>query len=151
MKKRALCCFAALTVLAGLLAGCRHVTPEQETQTTIGTTEALPEDILISTAYGDLHYPDQWREYLQVQQSTEGDELTACFTASFDGKAYVLFNVIIGNKEGDVVGKITDAQGTVRDVAIRVPEISMEGLSEDEQNRIYAMQDELNYLIDHLK
>ena len=59
---------------------------------------------------------------------------------------------MIGGDGSDVVGSLTDSVGTQRNVYLYVdtlPEDS--GLEEAEQTRFYAMQEDLNYLIDHLK
>ena len=59
---------------------------------------------------------------------------------------------MIGGDGSDVVGSLTDSVGTQRNVYLYVdtlPEDS--GLEEAEQTRFYAMQEDLNYLIEHLK
>ena len=51
----------------------------------------------------------------------------------------------------DVVGSLTDDTGTQRNVYLHVEELPADsGLEETEQTRFYAMQEDLNYLIDHL-
>ena len=62
-----------------------------------------------------------------------------------------MFQVTIGDSEDALVGELTDSSGTKRNVYMSVVEIEpSEELSEEEQQRVYAMQEDLNYLIDHL-
>ena len=47
---------------------------------------------------------------------------------------------------------MTDDTGTQRNVYLHVEELPADsGLEETEQTRFYAMQEDLNYLIDNLK
>ena len=59
---------------------------------------------------------------------------------------------MIGGEGANSVGTLTDSAGTSRNVSINVDEIVQDpDLTEGEQNRLYAMQEDLNYLIDNLK
>lgn len=50
-----------------------------------------------------------------------------------------------------MVGRLKDAGGTERSVYLYVEELSFgEGITADEQHSLYAMQEDLNYLIDRL-
>ena len=50
------------------------------------------------------------------------------------------------------MGELTDDSGMKRSVYMNVPELEgLDELSEAEQHQIYAMQEDLNYVIDHLK
>lgn len=106
----------------------------------------------ISTRYGDLCFSDQWGEDLHVEQSSSGSTEIVAFAADIDGQTYSLFQVmIVGDAEdcddSDAVGVLTDRQGVRREVFIR-----MDPLPEGEQpDRLYAMRDGVNELIDHLK
>jgi hypothetical protein len=63
-----------------------------------------------------------------------------------------MFEIQIGSGEGDPVGKITDSEGVQRDVYLRFIEMEdLEGLTEGETNRVYAMQESLNFVIDTLR
>jgi hypothetical protein len=65
---------------------------------------------------------------------------------------YPLFTVNIGGGEGSEAGKLTDAQGKERIVYIDASEIKEEEeLTANEQNRLYAMQEDINYVVDHLQ
>lgn len=166
MKKvRSIIGMAAI-VSALVLTGCGNSAPAGDTSnnTTQAETEsvqteqaqeaqdAVAEDMAIETKYGTLHYNDQWREYIKIDQAEEGDVVSVSFTALINKKEYPLFVVNIGGGDGSEVGKLTDRDGKERIVYINASEIKEEeDLEANEQNRLYAMQEDINYVIDHLK
>ena len=86
----------------------------------------------------------------QIKQN--GSTVTVTFETKSGEESYELFRILIGGDGSDVVGSLTDSVGTQRNVYLYVdtlPEDS--GLEEAEQTRFYAMQEDLNYLIDNLK
>ena len=86
----------------------------------------------------------------QIKQN--GSTVTVTFETKSGEESYELFRILIGGDGSDVVGSLTDSVGTQRNVYLYVdtlPEDS--GLEEAEQTRFYAMQEDLNYLIEHLK
>ena len=110
------------------------------------------EDMEIITKYGTLHYNDQWREYVKIDQTEEGEIVSVSFAAVIKEKEYPLFDVNIGGGEGSEVGKLTDAEGKEHIVYIHASEINEEeDLDANEQNRLYAMQEDINYVVDHLE
>lgn len=112
----------------------------------------MPEDIAILTPYGDLHYPEQWTDFIKTEQQEEEDSVIITFNAEISGTVYPLFEVSIGKENGTAVGALTDENGVNRTVYMKVEEISEDPLlTESEQNRLYAMQEDLNYVIDHLE
>ena len=57
----------------------------------------------------------------------------------------------IGESEDTEVGELTDDSGAKRAVHMSVFELEEDpNLSSEEQQRVYAMQEDLNYVIDHL-
>lgn len=124
-------------------------------QTQTSTEEPLisrSEDIVIETKYGNLHYPDRWEEYVTISQKTVENNVNVSFTTETSGISYTLFEIVIGNESGEVVGALTDSTGTQHNVYLHVSELtSNTDISEEEETRFYAMQEDLNYLIDHLE
>lgn len=110
------------------------------------------EYMTINTDYGDLYYPEQWNDYLVTEQSWEGENLIVSFSAKINETEYPMFQVTIGDSDAAEVGELTDSSGTKRAVHMSVIEIeASDELSQIEQKRLYAMQEDLNYLIDSLK
>ena len=114
--------------------------------------ENQPDELMIQTEYGDLYYPAQWEEYLKTEQTMNNNSLQVSFSAYLEDKNYPMFQVTIGDSEDTEVGELTDSSGTKRAVHVKVTELEgLEELSETEQHQIYAMQEELNYVIDNLE
>lgn len=109
-------------------------------------------DVVIETEFGSLHYPEQWSEFIKTRQDKQDERIKVEFLAQLSDKEYPLFNAVIGDGDGVKVGEVTDAAGQQRPVYIEMTELEKDpDLAENEQNRLYAMQEDLNYLIDHLK
>lgn len=165
MKKKGLARgIVAALLVGGLLIGCGlksepGTTPGADGSAAGNVSQEEQEsrseqqdDIVVSTKYGNLYYPEQWSEYVQTEQQEDENSVTVTFTANIRDGLYPLFAVMIGEGEGEPVGRITDSEGKERDVYLRTEELSdMSGLTEGEQNRLYAMQEDLNYLIDSLE
>ena len=139
-----------------LLVGCsKDNAPQKETA---AVSDGQPvqdehaEEIVIGTAYGDLYYPAQWEEFLQVEQSDADGSVQVAFSGKVDEALYPLFTIIIGSGDGVSAGTLTGGDGTQRSVYVQITEVTGNAaLSQIELNRLYAMQEDLNYLIDHLK
>ena len=115
-------------------------------------SETILSDFVIQTEYGDLHYPDQWREYVKTHQKKSKGTVEITFEAKIEKSYYKLFELLIGDGNGEFVGKLTDDNGVQRNVYLRVAELPLiSDFDKVDQNRYYAMQEDLNYLIDNLK
>ena len=89
---------------------------------------------------------------MTTEQQENGDTIVVSFVATLHNTSYRLFEVTIGGTEGAAAGELTDNGGTKRTVYMQVYELEGDSeLTATEQNRLYAMQEDLNYLIDHLE
>ncbi|MBR5126040.1 MAG: hypothetical protein IKU68_04815 [Oscillospiraceae bacterium] len=171
--KRMLACVLSIAALTMVLSGCggqeETVTTEVPTVDTEATeaakvTEATaatapteeemidPNLILVNTVYGKIYYQEQWAEFMKVEQISDNDNLNVRFVAEFNGANYPLFTLVIGTGEGDAAGTLTDADGVQRDVFVQIEEsVEYDGLSNEEQDRLYAMQEEINFVMQNLK
>lgn len=137
--------------VCGLLAGCSN-DKVQEVQNDNTSADTIPEAVVVHTDYGDLHYPDRWQEYVTIHQEQNGNTIVVTFETKSGEEVYELFKVLIGDDSSEVVGSLTDDTGTQRNVYLHVKELPADsGLEETEQTRFYAMQEDLNCLIDNLK
>jgi hypothetical protein len=131
--------------------------PSVGTQPTLDPTVAPTEPtvknaIAVRTKYGSLFYQDQWEECMVVTQTDDSACVTVVFEAEINEVCYPLFRIVIGEAEGDPVGYLTDAQGSQHTVFVYPDEIGeYAALTDGEQNRLYAMQEEINFLIENLK
>lgn len=151
MTTKAVSCLLCIVLLCGMFAGCSNNNTQQEQSGNISILQ-VPEDIVIHTDYGDLHYPDRWQEYVTIHQEQNGNTIAVTFETKSGEETYELFKILIGDDSSEVVGSLTDDTGTQRNVYLHVEELPADsGLEETEQTRFYAMQEDLNYLIDNLK
>ena len=142
--------FLCVIFVCGLLAGCGNDKVQEEQNDNV-SANTIPEDVVVRTDYGDLHYPDRWQEYVTIRQEQNGNTIAVTFETKSGEETYELFKVLIGDDSSEVVGSLTDDTGTQRNVYLHVEELPADsGLEETEQTRFYAMQEDLNYLIDHL-
>ena len=108
--------------------------------------------MVVSTPYGRIYYQEQWAEFMKVEQFSEADVLHVRFAAEINGADYPLFTLVVGAAEEDAVAQLTDADGVQRNVQVHMEEIGDNaGLSVEEQNRLCAMQEEINFVIENLK
>ena len=112
----------------------------------------IPYAIAVNTPYGRIYYQEQWAEFMKVEQFSEADVLHVRFAAEINGADYPLFTLVVGAAEEDAVAQLTDADGVQRNVQVHMEEIGDNaGLSVEEQNRLCAMQEEINFVIENLK
>lgn len=128
-------------------------TKPAEPQTPIVPQPTVPQNcIVVSTAFGNLQYQDQWIEFMRVEQHAEGDNLRVTFYAEINSVRYGLFELLIGDEDGTPAGQITDSEGVRRNVYIHMMEIvETSALTDAEQNRLFAMQEDINYIIENMK
>lgn len=151
------CALAAGIMVSGCSANdsCKSAALEESSETLKDESAQevkAPEDcMVIETKYGNLYYPDQWTEHVQINQEEFENGIEVSFVTVINEQQYPLFEVIVGEWDGTKVGELTDSSGMANSVYIQLEEIQTDSdLSEAEQNRLYAMQEDLNYLIDHL-
>lgn len=164
--------FLCALVLMALLAGCGGEPEETSVPTTAPTqppaataptettgpvpeptVQTLPSDQLaVETEFGTLYYHSQWSEYMVTEQTRTEQILTVTFFAQMDGVRYALFDVTIGGEEEVSDGWLTDDNGVSRQVAVSLASLEApEWMSPEEADRLYAMQEDVNFVIEHLK
>ena len=166
MTRKKLGCIVCALLLVTLLARCGGDNVEDRSDTTQiqgvaaetdGSAATEVDDVAdgalsVDTSYGTLYYPEQWGEYLLTEESWDAETLQVSFSAQINGTVYPMFQVVVGDSDEVEVGTLTDESGTQRKVYMKVTELEEEdALTDTEQNRLYAMQEDLNYVIDHLK
>lgn len=120
-----------------------------------GTSELPPdmaEDMALDTPYGELHYPMRWSEYFGVEIGEENGVYRVEFYCDIEGfEPKQMFTVYYGGSEGYTIKNIKN-DGKLIEVKLSMEELSFdESWSEDEKRIAYAMQEDVNYLIDGLK
>lgn len=106
----------------------------------------------VKTEYGSLYYPQRFEADMKTEITNGDDGCIVEFFSECDGKKYSLFYVNIGIEDGQLAGYITDDKGTERNVFVVVPEIeNIDVLSSENQDKLYAMQEAVNIVVDNLK
>ena len=107
-------------------------------------------DFEISTDYGVLYYPKQWEEKIYTEINKD-ETYTVSFFADFEDKEKIhLFDVVFDGN-GDSVGEIELDNGDIVTVCIESYELNLdESWTEDEENDIYVMMEDVNYLLNKL-
>ncbi len=116
-------------------------------------TSANP-NIKVETAYGDLYYSPVWKEYIHVEQKQEDQELVAHFRAKMQETDYELFSIILtdSNERGEPVKEFTAADGSVKNVYVEIKELDFaENLTEIDKDNLYAMQEEVNTVLENME
>lgn len=141
------------------LVGCRGLgqnatTSDVQEAVAQGPAQLPQTDVMtVSTDRGDLYYPDEWEGLVAITQEPEGNKLVVTFTTNVNETTFGLFKVYIDGDENDGfdAGALVDASGKKHPVYIQVDDHSnLEGLDEGTKDRIYAMSDGVNTLIEHL-
>ena len=97
----------------------------------------------MDTLLGDLQYPDKWETYLTVE--TNADSSVSFYGVLPGREAQLLFRVAVGGETGHITKQL--ANGQMLNVFLAEP-VFDDSWSEEEQNLIYAMQEDVNYLLD---
>ena len=83
-----------ITLFCCLFFGCdNNAVSEKDKSSTFPQT--VSEDLIIHTEYGDLHYPDQWREYVKTHQKKSKGTVEITFEAKIEKSYYKLFELLI--------------------------------------------------------
>lgn len=109
--------------------------------------------IAIDTGYGRLFFPEQWAELLRTEREAGEGYVKITFSAALDGTVYPLFEIAVGDYDGGShVGSLTDGNGVARNVRMELISLrDVTDLPEGELDRLYAMQEDVNYLINGIK
>lgn len=160
MKK--LIWFILTSALIFTLLGCQKKedkqgsTEKQETEIPAVTqNEEIQNDkekmTEITVNYGILHYPAEWEQILLIEESEDNGIDYIQFETKAGEDVILLFKVIICSEEGDSVGTITDSEGSVRNVFVEINDLGdLSEYDEETQNRLYAMQEAVNELMEQL-
>ena len=104
----------------------------------------------IETSCGALSFPEEWKEFVSVSETARAYGTSVSFTAENGDDIVTLFTLNIGGGEGDEIGTLKGPDGTERSVHMVIDELMLEGTDEETANQLFAMQEDVNYIIDHL-
>lgn len=106
------------------------------------------EDMALDTPYMVLHYPAMWAEYLDIDLKESGIYRVTYNAAIGSHSKVQLFTVYFGGNQGSLLKTIKTEDGKMVEVRIEVKELSLGGnWTEEEKSIVFAMQEDLNYLL----
>ena len=147
-----------LCLLLSVFTGCSKGKSEDPapTETDSMQTEEMEEQsglAEIETKYGSLFIPQKFADTMDAKiTANREDACKVVFSATKEKKSYDLFKICIGEESGQLVGTLTDENGIEHNVYASVFDLgSMENLSTDEQDQLYAMQEAVNVVAENLK
>lgn len=113
------------------------------------------QEIQINTPYCTLYFPGTWQDMLRTEQTElpEADSLVVAFYGKLEAhEDQHVFDILIQNeKTEDSLGAILCTDGEKRYVTtVFYSTDSIESWPETDKNLIYAMQEDINYIIDKL-
>lgn len=113
---------------------------------------AATEPVSFETDYGELLYPQEWGDRVQVETEAGDDySVSSFFFVMSDGTNVPLFDVSFGRQDGAYLGEIQTKDGTLVPVFIRSYSLrEEEKWVQDDINTYYAMQEDVNFLIGKL-
>ncbi len=124
---------------------------ESSDSITIGNPDDKREAIEIATKYGSFYYPIEWEKNLRTE-IVDKDTYKVEFYGTVEGKEEQhLFDLVFNGTIGYNLGTLTTENG--ENVAINIESYSFDlddTWTEDEEFVLYAMQDDINYMIGKL-
>lgn len=154
----------ALTVIlsAFMLTGCGKIEVSEIDSAETDSSETNPPeaelvisdesgDIEVSTDYCALHYPSSWADSVNATIESENGIETVGFYGDIDNhEKQLLFEIVFNSDEGDELGTLGEGEDAVA-VCMNVPKpVFDESWSEDEQTTFFAMQEDVNYVVEEL-
>lgn len=152
MKRKELLVVICILISLLLLSSCGKKAGNDAAETQGDSVQA--EYIVVETANGNLKYSDQWEEFVKTEVAEENGVSDVMFSAEVNGTSYKLFEVMINGdgSKGEYVGDVHDKDGKAHKVYLKMESIEEDdSLSESEMNRLYAMQEDVNYIIENFE
>ncbi len=157
MQKNKKAWLAGVLIVGALLnvSGCAE---KEEPPVTDGTeaqilTETQPlseipaEKMEIETPYGTLYYPAEHQSDLNVVQEDVNESYYVRFMTNMENTEQILFELVFSGESGELLGSL----GTTN-VYLNVFDLQMEdSWSEESKNKIYAMQEGLNSVVESIQ
>lgn len=134
-----------MALILGMTA-CRDNTDGQNS----GNDSSRQELYKIETPYCTLFYPDDFYDFLDVRENDDRDTYKFIGKTEDDEKEFELFTIRFAKEQSDKsIGKIETGDAVVY-VDINFDELKLDGLDESTSNRLHAMREGINTILDNL-
>lgn len=147
MKKKIILFLLVFSAVVMMLTACSGKKTES-TPDAAATQDmtATPEDIVIKTAYCDLHYPLMWEDRFSFEISENTPYTVKCYATIDKHKPIGFFDVVFGGSEGASVGSVNNVS-----VSIVINDITYDKTwTDSEISAVNAMLDDIDYLVTKL-
>ena len=112
----------------------------------------VKEDICIDTPYGTLHYPEKWKDNLEIEKQSENNVYSVIFYGDCGEQKEKLFTVNFGETECIKLGSITSDETSDVKVGIEFSDfVPDDSWSKNDTEIICTMQEDVNYTIEKLQ
>lgn len=116
------------------------------------TVEEEYPPLMIETPYCHLQYPGQWAEDLRTEITGQMPEAVVSFYGAVAQEEQLLFKLYFCGAEGFPVGIFETEDGLMMDVTLEIAELDLkDSWPQEEIDRICAMQEAMNYVLDGMK
>lgn len=141
---------AVFVINSGKSVDLPHQT--ESSQTSVKDETKMPVKGEITTPVGKLVYPEEWIDYVQIEDSSSDKGYSACFYATAGEEKVVLFKMYIGSgNSGYLIGSAPDADGNMQEIRFDIKELeAAPSWTDEDTDRLNLMQSCVNDLIDQL-
>ncbi len=159
MIKRVFSLIMVCLIMTSTLSGCRRAEKTEEKAESAQITDTTPVaepplldnewngEVLITTPYVTLKYPEKWLNYLKVQKNFN-EESNVEFYASVGKKQDIKVFTVQFNEDGQFSVGILENSGELVYIAFSYSELAFdETWTRKEIDIVNAMQEEINYVI----
>ena len=109
-----------------------------------------PDELQIETEIGTLVFPGKWEDYLSTELIDDYALEFHCCIPEHD--PVLVFTVLLRSEDGDIISSITDADGVQHTLSVWIANpVFDESWSQAEVDTVYAMQEDMNYLLTALE
>ena len=160
MKKRILIALAvvlAVVLVVLVIVALMGMDDKKPTSTPGNTTAPTqsgnpPADVVINTPYGNILFPGEWADYLEVERTDEPNLQLEFIAQMKSGKRQQLFALTFGEPKDPAVGQIGTADGVAVGVHVTNYEFAPDGTWQvKETTTVSAMQNALKDVLESLR
>lgn len=147
-KKLAALCIALLLVVAAVfVVGVKYGNTSSASEEPVIIYSESTNSVMIETPYGNLQYPEKWKGSIRTEVIEDaGSTIVKFYGTVGEYEEQHLFDVCFGGTGEIPVGAITDGDATT-EVGVTYGQPDTEDWSMTAADTIYAMQDDMNYVI----
>lgn len=112
--------------------------------------QVIEEFFEIETKYCNLYFPEKWKDSIDIRDKEEMGYKVGFYGIVENKEAQLLFEVCFNSDDGELLGYL-EMEENIVNISIDINDIVFDdSWEEGEINQIFAMQEEMNFVIDTL-